>query len=150
MLFGLVQLLLMYPLRCETGETLVLFNFFYWNQYIQLQEQTSVQTLHSICCHRKCEVSPKQDGRASCADKAIVGVQPDTLYRDLADLKAQKGDPLVHQGELQHMVAEERNYKQARTSSLPLTKGKRLCVEASPTTSSQHHSTSHTRPCPHL
>lgn len=62
------------------------------NQHIQLQEQTSVQTLHSICCHRKCEVSPKQDGRASCADKAIAGVQPDTLYRDLADLKAQKGD----------------------------------------------------------
>lgn len=112
---------------CDAGAFLFFFFFCVLLNSVNQHIQLGVQTLPSICCD--CEVSPEQDGRASGADDAIAGVQgvqPDTLYRDLVDLKAQRGDPLNHQGEL--MAAEVGNYKQAHTSSLPLTKGKRDCA----------------------
>ncbi|KAI3377325.1 hypothetical protein L3Q82_008534, partial [Scortum barcoo] len=49
--------------------------------------------------------------------------------RPIPDPKAQGSDPLVHRGELQHMVAELGSYKQAHTSSPPLTLGNSRVVE---------------------
>ncbi|KAI3373334.1 hypothetical protein L3Q82_006636 [Scortum barcoo] len=44
-------------------------------------------------------------------------------------LRRRESDPLVHQGELQHMAAELGSYKQAHTSSPPLTLGNSRVVE---------------------
>ncbi|KAI3367910.1 hypothetical protein L3Q82_026737, partial [Scortum barcoo] len=49
--------------------------------------------------------------------------------RPIPNPKAQGSDPLVHRSELQHMVAELGSYKQAHTSSPPLTLGNSRVVE---------------------
>ncbi|KAI3370555.1 hypothetical protein L3Q82_007066 [Scortum barcoo] len=49
--------------------------------------------------------------------------------RPIPNPKAQGSDPLVHRGELQHMAAELGSYKQAHTSSPPLTLGNTRVVE---------------------
>ncbi|KAI3375948.1 hypothetical protein L3Q82_016371 [Scortum barcoo] len=60
----------------------------------------------------------------------VLARETQTTARDLSpDLKAQGSDPLVHRGELQHMAAELGSYKQAHTSSPPLTLGNSRVVE---------------------
>ncbi|KAI3372527.1 hypothetical protein L3Q82_023007, partial [Scortum barcoo] len=49
--------------------------------------------------------------------------------RPIPNPKAQGSDPLVHRSELQHMAAELGSYKQAHTSSPPLTLGNSRVVE---------------------
>ncbi|KAI3371325.1 hypothetical protein L3Q82_023944 [Scortum barcoo] len=49
--------------------------------------------------------------------------------RPIPNPKAQGSDPLVHRGELQHVAAELGSYKQAHTSSPPLTLGNSRVVE---------------------
>ncbi|KAI3352993.1 hypothetical protein L3Q82_019566 [Scortum barcoo] len=49
--------------------------------------------------------------------------------RPIPNPKAQGSDPLIHQAELQHMAAELGSYKQAHTSSPPLTLGNSRVVE---------------------
>lgn len=102
-------------LRCEAGETLVVFLYFFADVLFchptrPARSANTGKIVPSVCCDF--EVSPEQDGRTSGADDAIAGVQgvqSYTLCRDLVDLKAQRGDSFVHQGELQPTAAEVGN-----------------------------------------
>ncbi|KAI3359493.1 hypothetical protein L3Q82_013893 [Scortum barcoo] len=60
-------------------------------------------------------------------DKLPVGTN--NSKRPIPNPKAQGSDPRVHRGELQHMAAELGSYKQAHTSSPPLTLGNSRVVE---------------------
>ncbi|KAI3355019.1 hypothetical protein L3Q82_004565 [Scortum barcoo] len=60
---------------------------------------------------------------------AVRPVGTNNSKRPIPNPKAQGSDPLVHRGELQHMAAELGSYKQAHTSSPPLTLGNIRVVE---------------------
>ncbi|KAI3375685.1 hypothetical protein L3Q82_003984 [Scortum barcoo] len=64
----------------------------------------------------------------SSSDSSLSRECPDFPH-STPDPKAQGSDPLVHRGELQHMAAELGSYKQAHTSSPPLTLGSSRVVE---------------------
>ncbi|KAI3371776.1 hypothetical protein L3Q82_024330 [Scortum barcoo] len=68
-----------------------------------------------------------QEGRVLCT--AVRPVGTNNSKRPIPNPKAQGSDPLVHRGELQHMAAELGSYKQAHTSSPPLTLGNSRVVE---------------------
>lgn len=52
---------------------------------------------------------------------AVQPISQNNTKIPIPDPKAQGGDPLIHSGEVQHMVAELGSYKQADISSSPLT-----------------------------
>ncbi|KAI3361676.1 hypothetical protein L3Q82_001946 [Scortum barcoo] len=62
---------------------------------------------------------------------AVWPIGTNNSKRPIPNPKAQGSDPLVHQGELQHMAAELGSYKQAHTSSPLLTLGNSRVVEGS-------------------
>ncbi|KAI3355527.1 hypothetical protein L3Q82_017905 [Scortum barcoo] len=68
-----------------------------------------------------------QEGRVLCT--AVRPVGTNNSKRPIPNPKAQGSDPLVHRSELQHMAAELGSYKQAHTSSPPLTLGNSRVVE---------------------
>ncbi|KAI3361272.1 hypothetical protein L3Q82_013455 [Scortum barcoo] len=77
----------------------------------------------------KSPVEGLQEGRVLCT--AVRPVGTNNSKRPIPNPKAQGSDPLVHRGELQHMAAELElgSYKQAHTSSPPLTLGNSRVVE---------------------
>ncbi|KAI3375838.1 hypothetical protein L3Q82_004111 [Scortum barcoo] len=74
--------------------------------------------------------TPPRDSKKAGYSVLLFSPYAQTTARDLCpNPKEQGSDPLVHRGELQHMAAELGSYKQAHTSSPPLTLGNSRVVE---------------------
>ncbi|KAI3368007.1 hypothetical protein L3Q82_026831 [Scortum barcoo] len=76
--------------------------------------------------------TPPRDSKKAGYSVLCTAVRPvgtNNSKRPIPNPKAQGSDPLVHRGELQHMAAELGSYKQAHTSSPPLTLGNSRVVE---------------------
>ncbi|KAI3365978.1 hypothetical protein L3Q82_009709 [Scortum barcoo] len=71
--------------------------------------------------------TPRRPGTLYCCSARRHKQQQETYPQP--EGKLQGSDPLVHRGELQHMAAELGSYKQAHTSSPPLTLGNSRVVE---------------------
>ncbi|KAI3354870.1 hypothetical protein L3Q82_004668 [Scortum barcoo] len=72
---------------------------------------------------------PRDSKKAWVLCTAVRPVGTNNSKRPIPNPKAQGSDPLVHRSELQHMAAELGSYKQAHTSSPPLTLGNSRVVE---------------------
>ncbi|KAI3352124.1 hypothetical protein L3Q82_020935 [Scortum barcoo] len=74
--------------------------------------------------------TPPRDSKKARYSVLLFGpVGTNNSKRPIPNPKAQGSDPLVHRGELQHVAAELGSYKQAHTSSPPLTLGNSRVVE---------------------
>ncbi|KAI3356955.1 hypothetical protein L3Q82_003598 [Scortum barcoo] len=74
--------------------------------------------------------TPPRDSKKAGYSVLLFGpVGTNNSKRPIPNPKVQGSDPLVHRGELQHMAAELGSYKQAHTSSPPLTLGNSRVVE---------------------